>query len=196
MSGTYRGSRGYWSKCPLSLVSAKESWTTSSPREPRHRQWSWVATARCWSRLENRTTKNNVVPHYHWLYLMFHVIDSIDDSPRLCEGTALMHFDRQETDTLRAGDFIVRALDTNRVPIVPMSSFEIHKQVFFIAIDMAGTKESFPASTDRQSLMCLKERSSPCTSTGSAHILATFPLLRRSKVTSYPTIDMSHTNAK
>ena len=68
---------------------------------------------------------NNIIPHYHRFGSMSRIIGALDESTRLSKRIALMHLARQETATLRARDFISRALDVSRRNIVTLPSFAV-----------------------------------------------------------------------
>lgn len=55
----------------------------------------------------------------------------LEESPRLTERAALMHLTRQETDTLRARDFISLALYNNHRAIISIKSFTVNEKVWF-----------------------------------------------------------------
>lgn len=57
------------------------------------------------------------------------IIAVIDSSTRLNKPVALIQLTRQETDTLRARDFISRSLNENIRPIVPFKSFAVREKV-------------------------------------------------------------------
>lgn len=74
---------------------------------------------------------NNIVPHYHRFGSMPRIIGALDERTRLSERVALIHLARQETATLRARDFISRALDMSRRNIVTLPSFAVQEKVWF-----------------------------------------------------------------
>lgn len=75
--------------------------------------------------------KNNVLPHYHRLGIMPRTIASLDEFSRLSERVALIELARIETASLRACDFITRALDINHRRIGPSKSFAVQEKVWF-----------------------------------------------------------------